>query len=121
MKTKKPPQEIDDYIDGYPKDVQRLLKQMRRTVKKAAPNAQEKIAYGIPTLTLNGNLVHFAAFKRHIGFYPGAAGIATFKEQLSAYKSARGSVQFPFDKLLPLALVSRITKFRVRQNLRKRK
>ncbi|HEV7714412.1 MAG TPA: DUF1801 domain-containing protein [Steroidobacteraceae bacterium] len=117
----KTPKSIDDYIDLYPKDVQRLLEQMRRTVRLAAPKAEEKIAYGIPTLTLNGNLVHFAAFKRHIGFYPGAAGIATFKKHLSAYKSAKGSVQFPLDEPLPLALVTRITKFRVKQNLRDRK
>ena len=88
---------------------------MRLTIKKAAPKAKEAISYGIPAFALNGNLVWFAAFKNHIGFYPGAAAIATFTNELSAYKGAKGSVQFPLDEPLPLALVSWIVKFRVKQ------
>jgi len=86
---------------------------MRQTIQKAAPSATEAISYQIPTFKLSGNLVHFAAFKKHIGFYPGAAGIAAFQDELVGYKSAKGSVQFPLDKPLPLALVSKIVKFRV--------
>ncbi|TND01812.1 MAG: hypothetical protein FD123_4188 [Bacteroidetes bacterium] len=110
---------IDQYIAAFPKETQRLLEQIRATIRKAAPHAEEKIGYGIPTLTLEGNLVHFAGYKNHIGFYPGAAGIATFKKELSVYKGAKGSVQFPVGKPLPLALVTKIVKFRVEQNLEK--
>jgi uncharacterized protein YdhG (YjbR/CyaY superfamily) len=112
---------IDDYVDRFPKEVQQLLKKMRLTIKKAAPKAKETISYGIPTFTLDGYLVWFAAFKNHIGFYPGASAITVFKKELSAYKGAKGSIQFPFDEPLPLALVSRIVKFRVKQNLSKKK
>src|SRR6266849_1590117 len=118
--TKHGPKNMDDYIDRFPKEVQQVLKKMRLTIKKAAPQAKETIGYGIPAFTLNGMLVWFAAFQRHIGFYPGASAIAAFKMELSAYKGAKGSVQFPFDKPLPLALVSRIVKFRVKHNLDKR-
>jgi uncharacterized protein YdhG (YjbR/CyaY superfamily) len=113
--------DIDDYADRFPKEVRLLLKQMRLAIRKAAPNAKEAISYGIPTFTLDGHLVHFAAFKRHIGFYPGAAVIAAFKKELSAYKGAKGSVRFPFDEPLPLVLVSRVVKFRVKQRLSKKK
>lgn len=116
-----PPKNFDDYLDRYPKEVQRRLRQVRLTVKKAAPQAKEEISYGIPAFTLNGMLVWFAAFKSHIGFYPRTSAIAAFKKQLSAYKGAKGSVQFPFDKPLPLTLISRIVKFRVRENLGKSK
>jgi uncharacterized protein YdhG (YjbR/CyaY superfamily) len=118
--TKKTPKNFSDYADRFPKDVQQLLQKMRRTVKKAAPQAKETISYGIPAFTLNAMLVWFAAFKTHIGFYPRASAIAAFKKELSAYKRAKGSVQFPLDEPLPLALVSRIVKFRVKQNLRKK-
>ena len=94
---------------------------MRLTVKKAAPQAEEKISYGIPAFTLNGMLVWFAAFKNHIGFYPRTSAIAAFKRELSAYNGKKGSVQFPFDKPLPLPLIGRIVKFRVKENLRKSK
>jgi uncharacterized protein YdhG (YjbR/CyaY superfamily) len=110
---------IDTYIAQFPPEVQTLLTQMRQTIQKAAPSATEAISYQIPTFKLNGNLVHFAGFKKHIGFYPGAAGIAAFQDELSGYKSAKGSVQFPLDKALPLALVKKIVKFRVAQNLAK--
>ena len=110
---------IDAYIATLPPGVQALLLQMRQTIHKAAPNATEAISYQIPTFKLHGNLVHFAGFKNHIGFYPGAAGIAAFQDDLVGYKSAKGSVQFPLDQPLPLALVTKIVKFRVKQNLEK--
>ncbi len=114
------PKTIDAYIRGYPQEVQQLLQSMRRTIKKAAPKAEETISYKIPAFRLNGMLVWFAAFKNHIGFYPGAEAMKIFKDDLAAYKSAKGSVQFPLDKPLPLALVGRIVKFRVSQNLSKK-
>jgi uncharacterized protein YdhG (YjbR/CyaY superfamily) len=113
------PDSIDTYITQFPPEVQTLLTQMRQTIQKAAPNATEAMSYQIPTFKLNGNLVHFAGFKKHIGFYPGAAGMVAFQDELAGYKSAKGSVQFPLDKAMPLALVSKIVKFRVNQNLSK--
>ena len=113
------PIDIDTYIAAFPEETQVLLQQIRATIRQAAPDAKETINYGIPTLTLEGNLVHFAGYKNHIGFYPGASGIASFQEELSEYKSAKGSVQFPLDKPLPLALVHKIVVFRVKQNLEK--
>lgn len=110
---------IDEYIAMFPPAIQELLQIMRTAIHKAAPKAEETISYQIPTFTLHGNLVHFAAFKHHIGFYPGADGIASFSEELSAYKGAKGSVQFPLDKPLPIALVTKIVKFRVQKNLEK--
>ena len=118
---RKLPKDFDDYLIGYPKDVQRLLMQMRSTIKKAAPQATEKISYGIPTFTLEGNLVHFAAFKNHIGFYPTPSAITAFNKKLSSYKCSKGAVQFPLDEPLPLTLVSRMVKFRVKEKMRKRK
>ena len=117
--NKKIPKNIDDYVDRFPKEVQQLLEKMRVTIRKAAPKAKETISYGIPTFTLDGYLVYFAAYKSHIGFYPGASAITAFKKELSVYKGAKGSIQFPFDKPLPLALVSRIVKFRMKQDLGK--
>ena len=117
--SRKTPKNFDNYLVRFPKDVQQRLQKMRLTVKKAAPQAKEKISYGIPSLTLNGMLVWFAAFKNHIGFYPRTSAIAAFKKELSAYKGAKGSVRFPFDKPLPLALISRMVKFRVKENLSK--
>jgi uncharacterized protein YdhG (YjbR/CyaY superfamily) len=119
--SKKTPKDIDDYISRYPADVQQLLQKMRLTIHKAAPKATETISYGIPAFRFNGMLVWFAAFKSHIGFYPGAGAIKIFKKEISAYKGAKGSVQFPLDQPLPLALVSRIVKFRVKQNVAKKK
>lgn len=112
---------IDEYIAAYPADVQKLLQQVRVTVSKAAPGAEEAISYGIPTYRLNGNLVHFAAYKNHIGFYPGRAGVEGFEKELSAYKQGKGSIQFPLDKPLPLKLITQIVKFRVLQNKEKKK
>jgi uncharacterized protein YdhG (YjbR/CyaY superfamily) len=111
---------IDDYIADFPADVQQILQQIRATIKEAAPAAGEKISYGMPTFTLKGNLIHFAAFKNHIGLYPTPNGIEEFKEELSAYKGAKGSVQFPIDKPMPLALITRIVKFRVKKSLEKK-
>lgn len=113
--------DFDDYFDRFPKEVQQRLQKIRLAIKKAAPQAKEKISYGIPSFTLNGMLVWFAAFKNHIGFYPRTSAIAAFKKELSAYKGAKGSVQFPFDRPLPLSLISRIVKFRVKENLTKGK
>ncbi len=117
MKSDAPiPESIDAYIAQFPPEVQTLLVQMRQTIQKAAPNATEAMNYQIPTFKLNGNLVHFAGFKKHIGFYPGAAGMVAFQDELAGYKSAKGSVQFPLDKALPLALVAKIVRFSVAQN-----
>ena len=110
------PATIDEYIRAFRPEVQTLLGAMRQAIREAAPEATEAISYQIPTFKLNGNLVHFAAFKHHIGFYPGAGGIQAFEQELSAYKGAKGSVQFPFNQSLPLDLVKRIVAFRVRQN-----
>ncbi|OGO34251.1 MAG: hypothetical protein A2W35_12010 [Chloroflexi bacterium RBG_16_57_11] len=108
---------IDEYIAGFPTDVQVILEKIRETIRKAAPTAQETINYAIPTFTLQGNLVHFAAFKKHIGFYPTPTGIEQFKNELSAYEMAKGSVQFPVDQPIPYDLISEIVKFRVQENL----
>lgn len=110
---------IDEYIATFPKDIQKLLKELRATIKAAAPAAREKISYQIPTFDLHGNLVHFAAFAKHIGFYPGANGIKVFEKDLKNYKFAKGSVQFPLDQPLPLKLVTKIVKFRIAENSKK--
>ncbi len=112
---------IDEYIAGFPKDIQEILEKLRATIRKAAPKAEETINYAIPTFTLNGNLVHFAAAKNHIGFYPAPSGIEAFKKELSVYEGAKGSIKFPIDKPLPLGLISKIVKFRVKENLEKAK
>ena len=110
-------QTIEEYIGAFPEDVQRILNELRQTIKEAAPEAQETINYQIPTFTLNGNLVHFAAFEKHIGFYPTPSGMEAFKQELSRYKGAKGSVQFPIDEPLPLPLIRRIVEYRVKENL----
>ncbi|HRI45478.1 MAG: DUF1801 domain-containing protein [Ignavibacteriaceae bacterium] len=110
---------IDEYISTFPQDIQKKLLQLRNTILRAAPNAIEAINYGIPTYKLNGNLVHFAAYKSHIGFYPAPSGLAAFKEEVSAFKSSKGAVQFPIDKPLPVKLITAIVKFRVKENLNK--
>ncbi len=109
---------IDEYIAACPKASQKKLKELRATVKAAAPEAKEKISYQMPTFDLKGNLVHFAAFENHIGFYPTPSGISRFKKELAIYKSAKGSVQFPIDEPLPLKLIGKIVKYRVAENLR---
>lgn len=113
------PATINEYIAGYPNDVQAVLHQVRATIRKAAPEAQEGIAYGMPAFTLHGPLVYFGAFKSHIGFYATPTGHEAFKEELSPYKQGKGSVQFPLDEPLPLDLISRIVKFRVAENIAK--
>lgn len=107
---------VDAYIEGYPKSVQRLLKQMRQTITKAAPKAEAIISYGIPTFRQGGNLVHFGAFARHIGFFPTSSGVKAFRKELTPYKVSAGTIQFPLDKPLPLDLVARIVRFRVRES-----
>jgi uncharacterized protein YdhG (YjbR/CyaY superfamily) len=111
------PQTIDEYIAGFPPDVQEILQKIRMTIRHAVPDAEETIKYRMPTFTLHGNLVHFAAFKKHIGFYPVPTGIEQFKDELSTYKGGKGSVQFPLDQPIPFDLISRIVKFRVKENL----
>jgi uncharacterized protein YdhG (YjbR/CyaY superfamily) len=118
MKTK--PQDIDEYISGFPREVQKLLRQVRKTVKKAAPFAEETISYGLPAFKQNGMLVWFAAHTRHIGFYPRGSGIDAFQNEISPYKHAKGSVQFPLDQPLPVELITRIVEFRVAENLRRK-
>jgi uncharacterized protein YdhG (YjbR/CyaY superfamily) len=115
------PKTIDEYIAAFPLDVQDILQKIRATIRQAAPEAQEKISYQMPTFALNGNLVHFAAFKNHIGFYPIPSGIEAFKEDLSPYKQGKGSVQFPLDQPIPYDLIARITAFRARENLERAK
>ena len=113
------PRNIDDYIAGFPDEVQQKLQKMRETIRDAAPDAVEKISYQMPTFALEGNLVHFAAFKHHIGFYPAPRGIEAFQEELAAYKGGKGSVQFPLDQPIPYDLIRRIVVFRVKDNLDK--
>jgi len=108
---------IDGYIAQFPEDVQKLLNKIRAVIKKAAPDASEKISYQMPTFYLRGNLVHFAAFKKHIGFFPTPSGIEAFKNEISAYKWSKGAIQFPFDKPVPYDLIEKIVKFRVTENL----
>lgn len=108
---------IDEYIAQFPAEIQKILQEIRSVIKAAAPQAQEKISYQMPTFFLQGNLVHFAAFKNHIGFYPAPHGIEQFKAELSAYKGAKGSVQFPLGKPIPYDLIRRMVEFRVQENL----
>jgi len=108
---------IDEYIKAFPADIQGILKRMRQTIRKTAPEAVESIAYEMPTFKLNGNLVHFAAFKNHIGFYPTPSGIERFKERLSEYEVSKGSIRFPLDKDIPYDLIQDIVRFRVKENL----
>ena len=113
------PTPITDYILQFPADVQQKLNALREAILVIVPDATEKIAYGIPTFYVKGNLVHFAAYKSHIGFYPGASGIEVFQSELTQYKLSRGTVQFPLDKPLPMELIQRIVKYRLAENLAK--
>ena len=110
---------IDKYISGFPYETQIILKKIRDVIGKAAPGADETISYAIPTFIMKGNLVHFAAYKNHIGFYPAPSAIRAFNKELSSYKNSKGAVQFPLDEPIPLNLISRIVKFRVNENLEK--
>jgi uncharacterized protein YdhG (YjbR/CyaY superfamily) len=113
------PKNIDEYIAGFPQDVQAILEKIRATIREAAPGAEEAIKYQIPTFTLKGNLVHFGAFKKHIGFYPTPTGTEEFENELSVYEGAKGSVRFPLDKPIPYDLIVQIVRFRVKENLEK--
>jgi uncharacterized protein YdhG (YjbR/CyaY superfamily) len=118
MRAKTPaPPDIDTYIAGFPPDIRTRLEKVRGAIRAAAPNAREKISYHIPTFALCGNLVHFAGYANHIGFYPGAAAVKRFAREIAAYDFAKGSVQFPHDAPLPLGLIRNIVRFRVEQNL----
>lgn len=116
---KSPASSIDDYISGFPKETQERLTKVRETIRDAAPQAEEAMKYAIPTFVLNGNLVHFAAFEHHIGFYPTPDGIKAFKKDLAPYKQSKGAVQFPLDKPIPLATIRKIVNYRVKENLAK--
>jgi uncharacterized protein YdhG (YjbR/CyaY superfamily) len=107
---------IDEYIKTFPTEIQRILEKMRRSIHEAAPEATEEISYQMPTFKLNGNLVYFAAFKNHIGFYPTPSGTGSFQKELSPYKGGKGSVRFPLDKPIPYDLVKKIVAFRVKEN-----
>jgi uncharacterized protein YdhG (YjbR/CyaY superfamily) len=109
---------VDEYIAAFPKDTQLLLEQLRATIRKAVPQVEEMMSYQMPAYKFHGMLVYFAGYKNHIGFYPTSTGIAAFKKELSVYKGAKGSVQFPIDKPLPLRLINKIVKFRVNENLK---
>lgn len=113
------PETIDDYIGQFPAEVQEKLHTLRKVIRESAPDAEEKISYRMPTFALEGNLVHFAAFTNHIGFYPEPSGIEAFLDELARYKGAKGSVQFPMNEPLPYELISRIVKYRVAENLRR--
>jgi len=115
------PKDIDEYIRLFPDDIQALLQSLRQTIRETAPDAEETISYQMPAFKQNGMLVYFAAFKKHIGFYPTSSGIEAFREELSAYEGSKGTVRFPIDKPLPLDLVRDIVKFRVRENLEKQR
>jgi uncharacterized protein YdhG (YjbR/CyaY superfamily) len=111
------PNTIDKYIATFPKSIQEILEKIRETIQEAAPEAQETVKYGIPTFTLQGNLVHFGAFKNHIGFYPTPSGIEEFRIELSIYQGAKGSIQFPLSKPIPYDLIRKIVTFRLQENL----
>jgi len=115
-----PPKTIDEYILGQPPLVRTKLEQLRATIRKAAPGATEKISYSMPAFAQEGVLVYFAGWKNHIGFYPFISGINAFKKELSVYEGAKGSIKFPLDKPLPASLISKIVKFRVKENLDKK-
>lgn len=113
--------DTDAYIQDFPQKIQEKLQLIRQTIQKAAPEAEECINYGIPTFKIHGNLVHFAAYKTHLGFYPGASGIAEFKKELESYNTSKGTVQFPLDQPLPLELISDMVIFRLDENIRNAK
>ncbi len=112
-------QSIDEYISEFPEDIQSLMKKLRATIKKAVPEATEKISWQMPTFYLKGNLIHFAGHKKHIGLYPGIEAMEAFKEELTSYKTTKGGIQLPYDKPLPLSLVTKIVKFNIKRNSKK--
>ncbi len=120
MANKRDFKSTDEYIATFPKDVKSVMEKLRKAIKEEAPQATETISYQMPTFKLNGNLVHFAAYKKHIGFYPTPSAIEAFREKLSSYKTSKGAIQFPLDKSLPIDLVKEMVRFRVKQNLAKK-
>lgn len=117
-KTQKTAASIDEYITRFPGEIQHKLREMRAIIHSAAPDATEKISYQMPTFYLHGNLVHFAAFKNHIGFFPTPSGITTFEKELAVYRTSKGTMQIPFDQPIPVDLITRMVKFRVEENLK---
>ncbi|MCM2325125.1 MAG: DUF1801 domain-containing protein [Candidatus Woesearchaeota archaeon] len=111
---------VDGYIARYPKDVQAILQKIRYIVSGLAEGSEECICYGVPTFKLNGNLVHFAAYKKHIGFYPGPSGLSAFKEEISRYENSKGAVKFPLDRPIPYSLIKKIVMFRIKENMDKK-
>ena len=111
------PKSVSEYIASFPEEIQEKLKLIRATIQKAAPEAEETISYAMPTYKLHGNLIHFAAYKNHIGLYPAPLALEIFKDELSAYKGSKGAVQFPLSQPIPLSLIERITKYRVESNI----
>lgn len=111
------PADIDDYIDGFAPNVQKILQKIRKTIQKAAPGAEEAISYQIPTFKLNGNLIYFAGFQNHVSVYPAPRGAKEFKEELAVYEGGKGTVRFPLNEPIPYDLITRITKYRVQQNV----
>jgi uncharacterized protein YdhG (YjbR/CyaY superfamily) len=111
------PKSIDEYIKRYPSDVQAILRKIRATIHTAAPDAKEAISYQIPTFKLEGNLVHFAAFPDHMSFFPTSSGVEKFKRELAAYEITKGTIRFPIEKPIPYGLITKITKFRVKENI----
>lgn len=107
---------VEDYIASFPEDIQELLKELREAVRETAPEAMEKISYGMPTFAMDGNIIHFAAFKNHIGLYPGADGVAAFQDELKPYKTSKGTIQFSLDQPLPMNLIKRIVNYKVEEN-----
>ncbi len=117
----KKPNNIDEYISVFPEHIRDMLSQIRGVIKESAPQAKEIISYGMPAFFLHGNLVYFAGYKNHIGFYPTSSGINAFKQEISSYKNSKGAVQFPLDKPMPIELISKIVKYRVAENTEKLK
>jgi uncharacterized protein YdhG (YjbR/CyaY superfamily) len=113
------PTNIDEYIATFPRSTQQKLEKIRAAIRKAAPTATETISYAMPTFKLNGNLVHFAGYKNHIGFYPAPTGVEAFKEELLAYKTSKGAIQFALEKQIPITLITKIVAFRVKENAKK--
>jgi len=110
---------IDHYISTFPSEIQEILESIRRVIREAAPEAMEKISYQMPTFAQHGNVVHFAAFKHHIGFYPAPSGIVAFEQELAPYIAGKGTIQFPLRKPMPMELITKIVKFRVAENIAK--
>ncbi len=114
---KKAAADIDEYIAGFPTKIQKILQKVRKTIQKAAPDAAEAISYAIPTFKLNGNLVHFAGYQNHVGFYPAPQGVAEFEVDMARYGAGKGTARFPLDEPIPYELIARITTFRVGKNM----